>query len=93
MARGQFSIPLIYWPVLLSLSLVCWTLVVSPHTHYGDNWALAPIGLVFLSVVAIHVWLLKRRRAAGLAVYAVLHIAFVLALSFWSLTLISKDSL
>ncbi len=67
---------------------------VSPHTKYGDNWALVPILVVFISVIAVHVvLLLKGGWNAGLIVYGLLHIAFVLALSFWSLTLISKDSL
>jgi len=94
MSRKQFFIPTPYWPVLLSVSLICWTLFVSPHTRYGDNWALVPIPVVFISVIAIHVGLIvKRGRTAGLVAYALLHIAFVTAVTFWSLTLISKDSL
>jgi hypothetical protein len=94
MSRSQFFIPTLYWPVLLSLSLICWTLFVSPHTRYGDSWALVPIPVVLISVVAIHVGLIiKRGRTAGLVTYALLHIAFVIAVTFWSLTLISKDSL
>ena len=94
MSRRQFSVPMLYWPVLLSVFLICWTLFVSPHTRYGDNWALAPIPLVFLSVVAVHIVLfLKWGRTAGLVTYGLLHTAFVVGLSFWSLTLISKDSL
>lgn len=94
MSSRQFPVPMLYWPVILSALLVCWTLLVSPHTKYGDTWALVPILLVFLSVVAIHIGILvKRGWTAGLIVYGVLHIAIVLALSFWSLTLISKDSL
>jgi hypothetical protein len=64
------------------------------HTKYGDNWALVPIMLVFISVIAAHVWLLLEGGwSVGLIAYGLLHIAFVLALSFWPLTLISKDSI
>jgi hypothetical protein len=94
MSRKPFSVPMLYWPLLLSVLLICWTLLVSPHTRYGDNWALVPVPLVFLAVVATHIVLfMKRGRTAGLATYGVLHTIFVVALSFWSLTLISKDSL
>jgi hypothetical protein len=85
---------MLYWPIILSAFLICWTLLVAPHTKYGDTWALVPILLVFISVIAVHVWLLlKGGWTIGLIAYGLLHIAFVLALSFWSLTLISKDSL
>jgi hypothetical protein len=85
---------MLYWPVALSVFLICWTLLVSPHTKYGDNWALVPILVVFIAVIAAHVGLLfKGGWTVGLIVYGLLHIVFVLALSFWSLTLISKDSL
>jgi hypothetical protein len=94
MLPKQFPISMLYWPVLLTALLICWTLLVSPHTKYGDTWALVPILLVFISVIAVHVVLLfKGGWTVGLIIYGLLHIALVLALSFWSLTLISKDSL
>jgi hypothetical protein len=94
MSQKQFAIPILYWPLVLSAFLICWTLLVSPHTKYGDTWALIPILLVILAVIAVHVGLLvKSGWTVGLVVYGLLHIAFVFALAFWSLTLISKDSL
>jgi hypothetical protein len=85
---------MLYWPVVVSAFLICWTLLVSPHTKYGDTWALVPILLVFIAVIAVHIGLLiKGGWTGGLIVYGLLHIAVVLVLSFWSLTLISKDSL
>jgi hypothetical protein len=94
MSGRQFFIPTPYWPALLSVSLICWTLFVSPHTRYGDSWALVPIPVIFIAVIAIHVGLIiKRGPTAEMLTYALLHIAFLIAVTFWSLTLISKDSL
>ena len=84
MSLRKFPIPMLYWPLILSGFLICWTLLVAPHTKYGDNWALVPIMLVFISVIAAHVWLLLEGGwSVGLIAYGLLHIAFVLALSFW----------
>ena len=94
MSLRQYPIPMLYWPVVLSACLIGWTLVVSPHTKYGDTWALVPVLLLFIAVVAVHIRLLIKGGWTGsLIVYGLLHIAAVVVLSIWSLTLISKDSL
>jgi hypothetical protein len=85
---------MIYWPPVLSGLLIVWTLYISPHTKYGDTWALVPVPFVFVSIVLIHLRLLiKGQWRSGLWAYALLNIAFLFMVSLWSLTLISKDSL
>jgi hypothetical protein len=83
-----------YWPIILNVLLICWTLIVAPHTSYGDRWALIPVLVVFVSVIAILLRLLfKGGWTSGVIIYGILNFGFLLIVSIWSLVLISKDSL
>jgi hypothetical protein len=83
-----------YWPIILTVLLICWTLIVSPFTSYGDRWALIPVLVVFASVVAIHLRrLFKEGWTSGEVIYGILSVGILFLVSIWSLTLISKDSL
>lgn len=87
-------LPRLYWPIIPTVLLICWTLLISPHTKYGDNWALVPVLLAFISVIAIHVWIMiTRGRSVGIVLYSVLDVFVTSGVCLWALTLITKDSL
>jgi hypothetical protein len=83
-----------YWPIILNVPLICCTLIVAPHTSYQDRWALIPVLVVFVSVIAI-IWrqLVKGGWTSGVIIAGILNFGFLLIVSIWSLVLISKDSL
>jgi hypothetical protein len=82
-------------PVLITIALVVWTVFVSPHSVYGDSWAITPALLALPTALIWHVAIVilgrgYRRVAASVAVG---HAILLVPIWFWSLTLISKDSL
>jgi hypothetical protein len=82
-------------PILGTILLVIWTLVVSPYSKYGDAWAICPALLALPAVLIWHgalVFLLRHYRRTA-ALVAACHVGLVLPIWFWSLMLISKDSL
>jgi hypothetical protein len=85
---------MLYWPLFLSLFLVLWTLSVYRFSKYGDLWALLPAGLVWPTVVVLHVVLvIKVTGKCNLIVYGVVHSAMLFAVWIGCLMLISKDSI
>ncbi len=70
-----------------------WTVLVAPHSQYGDRWALLPILVAFLLVIAWHVWLVVVGPLRGTKiVYAALHILLWVPFGMLCLMEISKDS-
>ena len=64
-------------PLGATAAVALWTAMVSPHTRYGDNWAVYPVLVAFLGVLGIHALLLVRSRfRIAMGAYAIVHIAF-----------------
>ena len=82
-------------PVLVTIALVVWTTAVSPHSVYGETWAIAPallaLPIALIWRVALIVSRGGHRRAAALI--AVCHLVLLAPIWIWSLMAISKDSL
>jgi hypothetical protein len=90
----NFVLGMVYWPLFLSAFLVLWTLLVSPHSKYGEYWAIGPALLVFPLVVFMHVILLiKGDWRPSLIVYGIVHASLLFVIWVLCLMLISKDSL
>ena len=86
--------PILAAPVIVTVLVMVWTLVVSPHSQYGDDWAVYPVVLAFLIVLGLHGMLLVRSPLRlAMVVYAVLHLVFWVPFGIWCLMRISKDSL
>jgi hypothetical protein len=82
-------------PVIVTVALVVWTVLVSPHSKYGDNWAIWPAVLAFPIALIwyIVVFIMRRGHRRSAASVAVCHLVILAPIWFWSLTAISKDSL
>jgi hypothetical protein len=82
-------------PVIVTVALVVWTVVVSPHSKYGDNWAIWPavLALPIALIWHIAVFIMCRGQRRSAASVAVCHLVILAPIWFWSLTVISKDSL
>src|SRR6266508_2983313 len=86
--------PFLAAPVIVTVLVMIWTLVVSPHSQYGDNWAVYPVLLAFLLVLGLHGMLVVRSPLRlAMVVYALLHLAFWVPFGIWCMMRISKDSL
>ena len=83
-----------YTPVALTVALVLWTILVSPYSKYGDNWAIYPALLVFPLVVLWHIGLLiLSRPKMFLFIYGLLHVLILFYVWLLCMMKISKDSL
>ena len=94
---GRPTLPFGGWllvPLALTLLVGIWTAVVSPHTKYGDSWAVIPVLLALVVVLLWHIWLIARGPGRGVLVaYGIAHLAFWVPFGFLCLMKISKDSL
>ena len=82
--------------VLLSLLVLLWTIVISPYTSYGDNWAVYPVIVVAFIILIWHIFLVvvpKEISKPKLILYGVIHLALFTYILILSLMLITKDSL
>ncbi len=85
---------MVYWPLILSGVLILWTLLVSPHSKYGDNWAIIPALAIFPAVIILHVIIVFKKSSKGsMIAYALAHCAVLCVVWPWCLWSISKDSL
>ncbi len=85
---------MVYWPLILSGFLILWTLLVSPHSKYGDNWAIMPALAIYPAVIILHVILFFKRPSKGAMIaYGLAHCAVLFFVWLWCLMSISKDSL
>lgn len=84
----------INWPLLATLTMLIWTLLVSKYTEYGDYWASYPVVALFVIIFLLHLLLLFNERwKVVYIIYALLHIPFSFGLSILCLMWITKDSL
>ena len=85
------------FPLLFTIFLILWTLVVSPHSGYGDKWAIMPAAIVLPVVFAWHVFLVILRKTldkkAKFLLFGIIHVVLLVPIWFLCLMLISKDSL
>jgi hypothetical protein len=83
-----------YAPLGVTALLVLWTVYVSPHSKYGDSWAIDPVLIALPLVVSLHVILAyKSRWQSRFIAYGVLHCTIFFAIWIYCLTMVSKDSL
>jgi hypothetical protein len=81
-----------FGPLFLTLLVMVWTLVVSPYSKYGDNWAIYPPIALFLLAIIWHIYLVVTSFRWEFVLYAVLHIPVMFLILFRCMFLISKDS-
>lgn len=85
---------LAYAPIGVTAVLVIWTLLISPHSKYGDSWAIDPALIALPVVVGLHVLLAyKSRWRSGFIAYGLLHGTIFAVIWIYCLMMISKDSL
>jgi len=82
-------------PMLFNGLLVGWTLLVSPYTAYGDNWAINPVLILALLILVWHISLIVIERGLRIimSLYMATHLLISYYIWFWALWKISKDSL
>lgn len=83
-------------PLFVTFGMLLWAVTLSPHTEYGDNWAVYPLLIAYFFAVAWHVFLIIRDGKTGRlqhVLYAVIHIVIATGVLMWSLMKISKDAL
>jgi hypothetical protein len=81
-------------PVIFNLILVIWTLLISPYSKYGDNWAVYPAIVIFAVIISWHIGLVYFEKSKIMFVlYGFLHIGVSVFLWVYCLMKISKDSL
>jgi peptidoglycan/LPS O-acetylase OafA/YrhL len=83
-----------YSPLGVTALLVLWTMLVSPHSKYGDSWAIGPALFALPLVVGLHVLLAyKAQRRNSFVAYGLVHCALFFVIWIYCLMAISKDSL
>lgn len=81
-------------PLGLTVLLIIWTIIVSPYSKYGDNWAIVPAIVIFLIIIILHIVLLFIEEAKiNFIIYGLIHIIISFAIWIYCLMKISKDSL
>jgi hypothetical protein len=85
------------FPVFITLLLIGWTIIVSPYSQYGDNWAILPALIMVPIVFFWHMFLIFYNRGKEKKIlfsfYAVIHFLMFLVIWFYCLMKISKDCL
>ena len=83
-----------YVPVILTVTLILWTIAVSPHSKYGDNWAIYPAVFILPIVIFWHVGLIiAYRPRIHFFLYGLLHTLILFVIWMICIMRISKDSL
>ncbi len=81
-------------PLIFTGLLVLWTWIVSPHSKYGDNWAVYPALALFVAAVLWHAGLIMtQNRRTPYTIYALTHVTLLIPILLYCLMRISKDSL
>lgn len=86
----------VFWfgPVALSLLLIAWTVLISPYSKYGDNWAVYPAIAVLPIAIIWHIILIvSERPKVKFVSYAIIHLLLLSILWMVCIMKISKDSL
>jgi hypothetical protein len=80
-------------PILFTLLLIVWTVLVSPYSKYGDNWAIYPALSILPIVLLWHVYLcVSQHPRSAFIIYALIHMIILLAIWLICLMKISKDA-
>jgi len=81
-------------PIFLDILLILWTLIVSPYSKYGDDWAIIPAIIFLPTVIISHIVLLFiDKHKLRCLLYGGIHIMAIFYLWIYCLMKISKDSL
>ena len=81
-------------PLGLNILLIVWTIILSPYSKYGDNWAVVPVIVIFLIIVVLHIILLfVEQSKISFIIYGLIHIVVSFIILIYCLMRISKDSL
>jgi hypothetical protein len=81
-------------PLGVTALLVVWTILVSPHSKYGDSWAIDPALIALPLVIGLHVLVAYQARwRSSFIAYGLLHCAVFFVIWIYCLMMISKDSL
>jgi hypothetical protein len=83
-----------YFPLWGTPLLVLWTILVSPYSKYGDDWAISPAVATLPLVIGLHVAIAYRARWSwNFIAYGLIHSALFFVIWIYCLMAISKDSL
>ena len=83
-----------FGPLLLTLFLIIWTIVVSPYSQYGDEWAIYPPMALLPLVVAWHVYQMTVFQPKWpYVVFALVHVPAMLVILVYCMFRLSRDSL
>ena len=83
-----------FGPVGLTVFLILWTIIVSPYSKYGDNWAIYPALPILPIVVIWHLVLFFIEKEKKVVIlYGFIHISILIVIWLYCLMKISKDSL
>jgi hypothetical protein len=90
---GKMRRLFVLFPILLTLLLIAWTLLVYKHTRYGD-WPIYPALAIFPIALLWHIALIAiQKPRSTFILYAVVHLALLAVVWVACLMLISKDSI
>jgi hypothetical protein len=83
-----------FGPILLTLLLIIWTILVSPYSQYGDNWAIYPPMALLPLAVVWHVYqIVSFKPKWPYVVFFLVHIPAMFVILLYCMFQISKDSL
>ena len=83
-------------PLAVTLITIIFAVAVSPHTSYGDAWAVYPVVIAYLSILVWHVLLIIKPICFSRllsVIYALSHLGAGFGVYIFALMKISKDSL
>ena len=81
-------------PIGFTLMLIVWTVLVSPYSKYGDNWAIYPAVFILPLVLCWHVYLgITQQPRSTFIIYGIIHLVAFLVIWLICLMKISKDAL
>jgi hypothetical protein len=80
-------------PLSITALLVVWTIIVSPHSGYGDKWAIWPVILTAPVAVIWHMGLSVRHPGSRSAIVGIAHILVFAPIWLICAVSITKDGL
>ncbi len=83
-----------FGPIGLTVFLIIWTIIVSPYSKYGDNWAIYPELLVFPAFLIWDVALIFFEiPRSEFMLYGIIPLVILFVIWMYCLMKISKDAL
>jgi hypothetical protein len=83
-----------FGPIGLTLLLITWSVLISPYSKYGDNWAVYPVIAVLPIAIVWHILLIFfKRPRVKFVFYAIIHLWLLSVIWMICIMKISKDSL